>query len=205
MKKTLLIILLSLLTIPMFAKWESQPYMYEVRLGYGPMQLLNTCPYLPSLYGIVDQLFSSDSVSELYNSYPDCMVRTTGSFSFEFGMNFLKWLTFSVGVGATGYYGEKYGNDLYLEGTDKIGGASLCILPQVRFNYFSRPWVRLYSAVGLGLSIGAFSGVDKNIYVQPAFQLTAFGVSFGKEFFGFAEFGFGSISSLARAGIGYNF
>ena len=64
----------------------------------------------------------------------------------------------------------------------------VCIMPSVRFTYFHRDWVNLYS--GLQLGPGIHADYRGRCEVGAAFGLTALGVSVGRDhWFGTAEFG----------------
>ena len=88
-------------------------------------------------------------------------------------------------------------------------------MPELRFSYFNRPHMTLYSALAAGatLFLGNVFYADpyesfywENIQkVYPTFQLTAFGIRAGGErFFGTFETGFG-IKGIVSGGIGYAF
>ena len=70
-------------------------------------------------------------------------------------------------------------------------------MPTVRFNWFYREAVQLYSTI----SAGVVTDFDE---LYPWADFTLVGCSFGRKFFGFAEFGLGTAGWL-RAGIGYRF
>ena len=91
----------------------------------------------------------------------------------------------------------------------------LTLMPELRFSYYNRPHVTLYSAVAAGTSLflekklymGNFGDYrwEKSSKVTPSFQLTAFGVRAGGDhLFGSFELGVG-IKGFASAGIGYAF
>ena len=81
----------------------------------------------------------------------------------------------------------------------------IAILPAVRFSYLNKKYVTLYSGVSTGFLLN-FECEDGNtdIYFHPTFQLTAFGVSVGRKFFGFTELGIG-YKGFIHGGIGYRF
>lgn len=90
-------------------------------------------------------------------------------------------------------------NDLLLSG---IG--------RVTFSYVNRPAVRIYSGIGIGVTLdfgratvyGGKEFTERKIW--PAGQLTFMGVRFGREFGGFLEFGMGSYGVI-NAGLSYRF
>ena len=83
------------------------------------------------------------------------------------------------------------------EKIENLSQYCLSIMPTVRFNWFYREAVQLYSSV----SVGVVTDFDSAYLWGDA---TLLGCSFGRKFFGFAEFGLG-ISGWARAGVGYRF
>ena len=83
------------------------------------------------------------------------------------------------------------------EKIENLSQYCLSIMPTVRFNWFYREAVQLYSSV----SVGVVTDFDSAYLWGDA---TLLGCSFGRKFFGFAEFGLG-ISGWARAGFGYRF
>ena len=83
------------------------------------------------------------------------------------------------------------------EKIDNLSYYSLSVMPSVRFNWFYREKVQLYSTI----SVGVITDFDE---VYPWGDLTLVGCSFGRKFFGFAEVGMGMAGWL-RAGVGYRF
>lgn len=88
------------------------------------------------------------------------------------------------------------------------------ILPDIRFSYFNRPHVTLYSALSVGVVAhirGKYEGDEayKDYYTHPniysAFQATLFGVKAGgRHWFGSFELGAG-YKGFAALGAGYEF
>jgi hypothetical protein len=70
-------------------------------------------------------------------------------------------------------------------------------MPTVRFSWFYRDAVQMYSSV----SLGVVTDFDELMVWGDA---TLFGCSFGRKFFGFAEVGMG-MGGWLRGGIGYRF
>ena len=67
----------------------------------------------------------------------------------------------------------------------------LYVLPSVRFTYFSRPWINLYS----GVSLGGVLFMDLNeLYGSFAVNVNLFGISVGREHL-FAAFEIGYLAS----------
>jgi hypothetical protein len=78
-------------------------------------------------------------------------------------------------------------NNLYMIG----------VMPTVRFVWYWREKVQLYSSVSLGVMTDMYE-------ILPWGDVTLVGCSFGRKFFGFTEVGFGA-SGIFRIGMGYRF
>lgn len=128
----------------------------------------------------------------------------TGAVSATYSYRFKRWLELSAVATYSGYHRSFY---------DKFTGdfayrQSLCsisLMPYVRFNWLYRKWVRMYSGIGLGISVI----VDKNeaVYntgVLPAFAVTPIGIAVGRNFYGLAELSIGT-TGLFVVGVGYRF
>lgn len=82
-------------------------------------------------------------------------------------------------------------------------------IARVTFCYLNRPFIRMYSGIGIGLTID-FGRVTVNgeptseRKLWPGGELTLMGLRFGRAFGGFLEFGFGSYGIL-NAGLSYKF
>lgn len=141
--------------------------------------------------------------------------RTTPVFSFNYHYRLSKWFW----VGAMVNYAYYKDHTDYPFHTDAVYTQRrmncLTLMPELRFSYFNRPHVTLYSAVAAGttlflgkeLYMGNFGDYrwEKSSKVTPSFQLTAFGVRAGGDhLFGSFELGVG-IKGFASAGIGYAF
>ena len=81
--------------------------------------------------------------------------------------------------------------------TENLNYYVLSVMPTVRFNWFYREKVQLYSSVSLGVVTDFY-----DLYAWG--DTTLFGCSFGRNFFGFAELGLG-MGGWLRGGIGYRF
>ena len=73
------------------------------------------------------------------------------------------------------------------------------VMPMVRFVWYWREKVQLYSSVAFGVMM-----TDFDYEVFPWGDVTLIGCSFGRKFFGFAELG-GGMSGVLRVGMGYRF
>lgn len=85
-------------------------------------------------------------------------------------------------------------------------------IAKVTFNYVNKPIVRVYSSIGMGITVdlskvqgdlpASVDETDRRILF--AGQVTFMGVRFGRAFGGFCEFGFGT-NSIITAGFNYQF
>lgn len=82
-------------------------------------------------------------------------------------------------------------------------------IARVTFCYLNRPFIRMYSGIGIGLTIdfgkATVNGeqtTERKLW--PGGELTLMGLRFGRAFGGFLEFGFGSYGIL-NAGLSYKF
>lgn len=82
-------------------------------------------------------------------------------------------------------------------------------IARVTFCYLSKPMIRMYSGIGIGLTIDfgratADGAVTTERKLWPGGQLTLMGLRVGRAFGGFLEFGFGSYG-IMNAGLSYKF
>lgn len=82
-------------------------------------------------------------------------------------------------------------------------------IARVTFTYLNKPVIRMYSGVGIGLTINLSSvklngQTDHDRKLLPGGQLTLMGLRFGRAFGGFVEFGIGTYGIL-NAGLSYKF
>ena len=82
-------------------------------------------------------------------------------------------------------------------------------IARVTFCYLNNPVIRMYSGVGIGITMdfgkekaGAESSSDRKLL--PGGQITLMGLRFGRSFGGFIEFGFGTYG-IVNAGLSYKF
>ena len=119
-----------------------------------------------------------------------------GNYSLTYTYHDRKWLQYGgqVVFGASTRSRKDSLTDKEVECQDKY---LLSVMPTVRFSWFYREKVQMYSSVSLGV-VTDFDGV----YVWG--DTTLFGCSFGRNLFGFAEVGLG-MGGWLRGGIGYRF
>ena len=158
---------------------EPVPFKYEARAGWGGY------PVTDFLNSEISAMSPYPSLEDLYADY-NGNVYMTGIISTEFAFHFRKWFSLSLGLSANGIYSKRYSADTGLKtGTDR--GAIVTFMPQVRFSYLNREYVKLYSSLGVGG------------------QVVFIGVTAGKKVFGFFEIGSGTLYLGCMAGVGYRF
>lgn len=173
---------------------EPVPFKYEVRAGWGGY------PVTDFLDSEISAMSPYPSLEDLYADY-NGNVYMTGIISTEFAFHFRKWFSLSLGLSANGIYSKRYSADTGLKtGTDR--GAIVTFMPQVRFSYLNREYVKLYSSLGVGFSYGTFQGVSQG---TTGGQVVFIGVTAGKKVFGFFEIGSGTLYLGCMAGVGYRF
>ena len=183
-------------------------------------------PYKPKheitvRYGVVDDFFNNDfwsdwrwnfnaeSPLERYNNgkyYFDDKVYTQ-AISLSYTHELKRWLALSLNVTYSGVSQKERKRD-----DNKVISEykkhRLGVFPMVKFTYFNRPMVRLYSAVGFGFGTKneSWSNTTKsNINTtRICGQATFFGVSVGKKLFASWEIGAGEMGILTMGG-GYRF
>ena len=119
-----------------------------------------------------------------------------GNYSFSYTYHHLRWLQYggTVTFGAT----TRWRKDAFTgEKTENLSTHAVAVMPSVRFVWFYREKVQLYSSISLGL----VTDFDE-AYVWG--DVALIGCSFGRKVFGFVELG-GGMAGSARIGLGYRF
>ena len=192
---------------PHWSTYDGMKHRHEVRFEVGdPLGVF----FLMNIYGEKNYGQTTEYTFEpnrgLFSSF-----RATPVFSLNYHYRLTKWLWGGAMVNYA-YYKDHtdYGYNLY----ESRNQHCITLMPELRFSYFNRPHVTLYSAVAAGATV--FVGHENSSWeeydgqwwkesVYPTFQLTAFGVRAGGEhLFGTFELGAG-IKGFASAGIGYAF
>ena len=137
--------------------------------------------------------------------------RATPFFSLNYHYRLTKWLWTGAMVNYA-YYRDHTDYTYRIYNTRWMH--CITLMPELRFSYFNRPHVTLYSAVATGVTLFVghenpsweiYDGQWWKLSTFPTFQLTAFGIRAGGEhLFGTFELGVG-IKGIASAGIGYAF
>ncbi len=129
------------------------------------------------------------------------------SLNYVVSMGFLfGFQQFTYSGTATGYNYDNANQTKYqLENSDIL----LTGIARVTFSYVNKPIVRMYSGIGMGLTIDFGSATfDGQQYTErklwPGGQLTLMGIRFGRALGGYFEFGFGSFG-IINAGVSYRF
>ena len=204
-----------LLTTPCYAK-DGEFSRHEVRIGVGDM--------------LFETMIWHDQVHKRYADAPAEVLypekrgyRYLPHISGEYAYHLLPWLS----LGCTLDFQQTYWNtEYYNSDDDLIKGKkeenfyNLCIMPTVRFNYFRREHVGLYSAIAAGIDINGGTeknGFGRNTIVGAALDIRPIGVIFGGgHYWGYVEIGginalqskdvmFMLGSELVRAGLSFKF
>ena len=148
---------------------------------------------------------------------PRWFVTVTPLFSFNYHYRITPWFCVGFMLNYAHYY------DQLCYPWDSFGGQAtyslpsceryfsvIGILPDIRFSYFNRPHVTLYSAISLGFNAYILEKISgETLTSHPtfysAFHVTAFGVKAGgRHWFGSFELGAG-YKGFAALGVGYEF
>ena len=136
----------------------------------------------------------------------------SGVWSLGYTCNFTKILA----VQANLFYEAGWTDRFSRETNARTGGnfdSYLSAMASFKVYWYNRPAVRMYSWAGLGLSFNSrrsgpaeAGGTEERVHtILPAFQLTPFGVQFGRKLFGFSEVGIGHYFCGISIGLGYRF
>lgn len=141
---------------------------------------------------------------------PDVYNKTTfytPAISASYLYRVVKWFSVGGSISFAGSYQQKY-DKITDEKLGNVNHNLLTFMPYLRFSWFNRENVTLYSGIGYGMTFVFI----KNTYQpeKPKFdfttsgQFTAIGVTAGRKWFGYAELGFG-YRGIISAGFGYKF
>ena len=168
---------------------------HDIRVGIGSMSLVTL--FALDDWGYYDDVSPCNFRSDMAKTETFLTPRYfVGNYIFNYTYKSRRWLSY----GGTAVFGAstRWRKDSITgEKIDNLSYYCLSIMPTVRFDWFYREKVQLYSTV----SVGIITDFDE---AYPWGDLTLFGCSFGRKFFGFAEVGMGTAGWL-RAGIGYRF
>ena len=173
-------------------------WQHNIRIGYGAPGIVQTIFH----DGISWSDYTPSSVSDrVHNSrYYWGPTYALQNLMVEYDTKLNSWLS----IGFKGSFAATWQarrnaitNDIFYRDDYYSVGALLT----VRFEWLRREWVQMYSAVGVGAAIHIERA---NGMLWPMGDITLWGMSVGKGFYGFIEIGEG-ISGSARAGIGFRF
>ena len=119
-----------------------------------------------------------------------------GNYSLSYTYHDRRWLQYggTVSFGAS----TRWRKDAVTgEKIENLSRYALAVMPSVRFVWFYRENIQLYSSI----SLGVVTDFD-DAYVWG--DMTCVGCSFGRKVFGFVELG-GGMAGSARIGLGYRF
>lgn len=187
---------------PHWSTFDGMHHRHEIRFEVGDplgiMILQNKNNHLPNISG--------SNLTAVGHAW-----RATPVFSFNYHYRLTKWLWAGAMVN---YAFFKDHTDYTYRIYNKRWMHCITLMPELRFSYFNRPHVTLYSAVAAGTSLFVghenpsweiYDGQWWKLSIFPTFQFTAFGIRAGGErLFGTFETGFG-IKGIVSGGIGYAF
>lgn len=214
MKKTLLLTTLMLLSIGgavSAEEAETFPRHYlEVRVG-DPL----VAEFMSSIFGnghyypLLDPIYAyTTEKGDIWTGHYTQPYRKSGytlpSFSLAYHYAVRPWLQVGPVVSYYGFTNRYYdrGDETHLYNR---GVHFASVLADVRFQYFNRPKVGLYSGVGLGFSVGTdYRSAERAPIGAPAWQVTALGLRVGDRVYWNMELGFG-VEGFGQTGIGCRF
>ena len=169
---------------------------HDIRLGVGAVSL--------STYFLLDEGNGYYDGGAYYDFRGDMAIADTyctprlflGNYTLSYTYHDRHWLQY----GGTAVFGVStcWRRDSFTgKKVENLTKYSLALMPTVRFNWFYRECVQLYSS----LSVAFVTDFD-GLYMWG--DATLLGCSVGRKFFGFAELGMG-MSGWVRAGIGFCF
>ncbi len=184
---------------------SSQATLYnDFYAGYGALSIF---------YFTGRMKHSSDYPTESVNSAKFTEPQSAGNFYIGFARSLNKVVSvgFVFGYQNFHYTGSAHmilnGNDSVLRiiSDDRLVTGSA----RLTFCYLNRPFIRMYSGIGIGLTIdfgkatvNGEQSTERKLW--PGGELTLMGLRFGRAFGGFVEFGFGSYG-IVNAGLSYKF
>lgn len=169
---------------------------HDIRVGVGSLSL-PSISMLDSGSGYYDYGFRPDFRQDMAEADTFRTPRYfVGNYSLSYTYHDRRWLQYggTVIFGASTCWRKDSATGAKLE---NLSYYSLSIMPTVRFNWFYRDAVQLYSTI----SAGVVTDFDE-AFVWG--DITLVGCSFGRKLFGFAELGCG-MGGWLRAGLGYRF
>ena len=214
MKKIIWAVLLTMLAAGRTEAQQPFP-RHEVRVGAGflPTSADNVCSMSGTYYD--DYYYQTFGGGHIHNSDPSQIIeqsryylghlRSTWAFSAGYFYSVYKWLH----VGATLSY-HNVSREKFETATRRAVAEMhrnyISIIPTVKFSYLNRPYVRLYSGIGIGYCGAAVRDFDRSRHSEnfTAWDVTFLGISAGGRLFGSAEVGLYT-AGYVKFAIGYRF
>lgn len=213
MKKAFSIICAMLLLGAAASAEETGGVKFGVRIGIsGSPKVANN--YFTDGYTNLPDL-NKTNMEYMYGTYHTSN-KSFGTITAIFDVQLNNWFTASMLIGFNSMWHDRF-NAITSQKIGEEKGTAFYLMPQAHFTYFSRPWVRLYGSIGIG--VGKYLNYQQlqssykvgdatfsyNNSIKFESQFTPIGVEFGKKLFGFFEAGFGSVYFGIHGGLGYKF
>ncbi len=194
MKRILLLICLSVVTLNLSAQRYGLGPRHEMRVGVGllPMSNFDLDAF------VIDRDCSAGGFYDRTHLYVGDIYKSP-SISFSYTGRLARW--FELGFVAS--YHSAFAHTYTRKGDVKEGHFAdhyLHIMPTARFVWLRRDLVRMYSSVGLGITsvhVGCAKPTSTEVARRSAgmifsFEIVGVGISVGRRVFGFAELGVAS-------------
>ena len=167
---------------------------HDLRLGVGSLSLT-------TLFAFDGGNYMDDYAYDFRNDMANADTYLTprhfvGNYSLSYTYHDRRWLQYggTVSFGASTRWRRDAATGKRVENLSRY---ALAVMPSVRFVWFYREKVQLYSSI----SLGVVTDFDE-AYIWGDVALV--GCSFGRKVFGFVELG-GGVTGSARIGLGYRF
>lgn len=169
-------------------------YRHSFRIGWGDM-LYETMAFRPKLIGTWP---NPDALPDNYSHFETFDFGYTGHLFAEYQYRLTKVTSLGIQADVEGIFWKEGVFDKYhnlMLPAKSVRNWDLTLLATARFTYFDRPWMRLYSGLGVG-ALFAFDN-DGGFGAAPAFNLNWIGVEVGKGQWG-GTFELGALNALAN-------
>lgn len=176
---------------------DGMGYRHEVRLGIGGFPSVES-------FGLGESLWCSHfHEPDLQALYHDGSGRlwSTGTFAAEYDWLLSKRWSLGTILSANGLAQACY-DGLSGEKTGVNYGVSASVMAQSKYYYCARPLVRVYSSIAIGAHCIGFAG-DADFFL--CCQFNPVGVSVGRKWAGFAQFGLGNLYFGGMIGVSRRF
>lgn len=169
-------------------------HRHSFRIGWGDM-LYETMAFRPKLIGTWP---NPGALPDNYSHFETFDFGYTGHLFAEYQYRLTKVTSLGIQADVEGIFWKEGVFDKYhnlMLPAKSVRNWDLTLLATARFTYFDRPWVRLYSGLGVG-ALFAFDN-DGGFGAAPAFNLNWIGVEVGEGQWG-GSFELGGLSALAN-------